>query len=110
MSETKNAIITRATITTEYGILNVELSFDYGSMCQQLGGYVLYLPKSCKHHKVSSIAGHYIFRIMELAGVTKWDSMVGRTVRVICEHEKIHAIGHIVKDDWYFLANEMYLE
>ena len=28
-------------------------------------------------------------------------TIAGRTVRVKREHSKVHAIGHIIKDDWF---------
>ena len=100
----KNAIIESARITTEdHNLLSVWLTLDYGGSGQGFGGYSLYLPKSFKHHNPSgpNYAGHFIWRCMEIAGVTEWDRLVGKTIRVRHEHSKVHAIGHIVKDDWF---------
>jgi hypothetical protein len=102
----RNAIIKDATITSEdYGILSAWVTLDYGGMVQGFGGYVLYLPKSAKHHKLESVAGHFIWRVMEIADVTRWENLAGKTVRVKTNggmlNEKIEAIGHIVKEDWF---------
>lgn len=100
--EIKNAIIEDATITSEErGFLDCWLRLDYGGCGQGFGGYVLYLPKSFQNHKLNSVAGHFIFRVMEVAGVTRWQDLKGRTIRVKAEHSKVHAIGHIVKEDWF---------
>ena len=104
MMETKNAIIKDASITcSDHGVLSAWLTLDYGGSCQGFGGYSLYLPKSFKHHNPAgpNYAGHFIWRVMEVAGVESWDRLVGKTIRVKAEHQGVHSIGHIVKDDWF---------
>lgn len=101
-TEIKNAIIESAEITfADRGILDCWLALDYGGTGQGFGGYALYLPKSFDHHSVLSVAGHHLFRIMEIAGVEKWSQLKGKTIRVEGTWGKIERIGHIVKDDWY---------
>ncbi len=102
MAEIKNAIIKSATITNDdHGVLSAWLMLDYGGAGQGFGGYSLYLPKSFTHHKMSSPAGHFIWRCMEVADVTAWEKLPGKTIRVRATRGGIEAIGHIVKDDWF---------
>jgi len=101
-SEIKNAIITSATITTEdHGCLSAFLGLDYGGSGQGFGGYALYLPKTYKHHTVDSGGGHFIYRTMEVAGVTKWGDLKGKCIRVRGSDSHVDAIGHIINDDWF---------
>jgi hypothetical protein len=99
----RNAIITHAEITTEdHGLLSAWLTLDYGGTGQGFGGYSLYLPKSFNHHDAKAgFAGHFIWRVMEVAGVSRWSHLTGKTIRVRQSHSGVEAIGHIVKDDWF---------
>lgn len=103
-AETKNALIKSATIRNDdHGLLSAWLSLDYGGSGQAFGGYSLYLPESYRHHDKCgpNYAGHFIWRVMEIADVSEWSRLPGKTIRVKAEHHTIHAIGHIVKDDWF---------
>ena len=100
----KNAIITNATITNDdHGVLSAWLTLDFGGGGQGFGGYALYLPRNFKHHKgAANLAGLFIWRVMEIAEVSEWGKVVGKTIRARGEeYGQIDAIGHIIKDDWF---------
>jgi hypothetical protein len=100
--EPKNAIIESAKLSKgDRGFLDCWLYLDYGGAGQGFGGYALYLPKSWDHHKLESVAGHHIFRILEIAGVEDWDQLKGKSIRVKAQHGGVKAIGHIIKEDWF---------
>lgn len=105
----RNAVIKSARITSDdHGLLSAWLDLDYGRTGQDFGGYSLYLAKSFTHHDLRgpNYAGHFIWRVMEVAGVTEWSKLSGKTIRVKQEHTSVHAIGHIVKDDWFNPAED----
>jgi hypothetical protein len=102
--ETKNAIIKSATISNDdHGLLSAWLHLDFGGSGQGFGGYALYLPKSFTHHNLGgpNYAGHFIWRVMEIAEVSEWSKLVGKTIRVRGSWSSVEAIGHIVKNDWF---------
>jgi len=105
MAEIKNAIITEARIDDgERGMLTAWLMLDYGGTHQGFGGYALYLPaKSYKNGGASggNYAGVFLHRCMEIADVSDWSKITGKTCRALVEDGRIQAIGHIVKDDWF---------
>ena len=100
-----NAVIESATITNDdHGLLSAWLMLDYGGGGQGFGGHCLYLPRTFEHHvDGGNYAGHFIWRVMEIAGVSEWGKLHGKTIRVKKTDEwgQIIAIGHIIKDDWF---------
>lgn len=105
----RNAVITAAIITNDdHGLLSAWVHLDYGGHgAQGFGGYALYLPQDFSAAtNQRNYAGHFIWRVMEVAGVSEWGRLTGKTVRVRAEHSKVHALGHIVKDDWFDPAKD----
>ena len=103
--EILNAVIERVSIANDdHGCLSAWISLDFGDSSHQgFGGYALYLPKSFTHHKLESMAGHFIYRAMQIADVDEWSKLKGKTIRVKKQDHfsTIQSIGHIVKDDWF---------
>ncbi len=104
MIELRNAIIRGATLSTaDHGLLSSFLDLDYGGSGQGFGGYALFSPGWTLS---ANYAGLWIWRCLEVAGVTEWSQLKGRTIRAKFEWTKVHSIGHIVKDIWFDPANE----
>ena len=109
MIEIKNAKIRSTTIGIEdHGIMTVNIELDYGDVFQGFGGYGLdaYDKKSKK--RIPHIAlSHFITRVMEVVGVNKWEDLKGKIIRVKAESTKCHAIGNVLKDEWFDPSEEL---
>ncbi len=103
----RNATIDSACFDTERG-LTAYVYLDYGNSGHQgFGGYLLYAPQDwAAYEGQANYAGHFIWRVLEVAGVSDWSKLAGKTVRVRAEHSKVHAIGHITKDNWFNPSEE----
>ena len=106
--EEKNAIITGAEIMIDdHGCLSAWVYLDYGGSGQGFGGHALYLPRDFSNHgDGKNYAGIFVWRVLEVVGVERWSDLKGKTVRVRATHEKVEAIGHIVKDNWFYPSVE----
>lgn len=83
-------------------LLQAWLHTEHEGGGQGFGGYALYLPKSFTHHELKSHAGHFIFRVCEIAGAKCWEELKGKNIRVDRDQGQIYGIGHIYKDDWFY--------
>jgi hypothetical protein len=103
MIETRNAVIESVRITNDdHGVLSAWVHLDYGGCVQGFGGYVLYVPKSFRHATTQkNYAGHFLYRTMEVVGVTEWTDLKGCACRVRADRGKVHAIGHVIRDQWF---------
>lgn len=99
----RNAVIESVSIVNDdHGMLSAWLYLDYDGSGQGFGGYALYLPKDFTHsNNQKNYAGHFIWRCMEIGGVTEWSHLKGKTIRVKHNDSKVIAIGHIIKNDWF---------
>ena len=58
-----------------------------------------------------SPAGYFIARVLEIAGVDKWSRLPGCIVRAVVERDtSIVAIGHALKNNWFYPALEIPIE
>ena len=94
----RNAIIESAEIFhDENASLTIWIKLHYGdNVSQGFGWRNLY-----QIGKATCLAGHFIWRMMEVAQVREWKHLPGRTVRVKCDHLQVIGVGHIVNEDWF---------
>jgi hypothetical protein len=103
--ETRNAVITNAWIELcDHETLSAGISLDYGDSAQIFGSNGLYTLKRGVGGK--NYAGHFMYRVLEIAGVHRWDLLQGKSIRVLCDDEHVEAIGHIIKSVWFNMDNE----
>ena len=100
--EVRNAVIESVTLTVEdHGCLQGWLQLDLAnSLFQGFGGYSLGSTEDPLGFN-GNIGSDWIIQILEVAGVTKWSDLPGKTIRVRGDRTHIDAIGHIIKDIWF---------
>lgn len=105
--ETKNAVITGTMLGIEdHGIMSCMVFLDYGGGGQAFGGYSLDTPIKDAAGKFLRREGtaygmEFIARVLRATGAESWEKLKGTHVRVRADYGKVHAIGHIIKDQWF---------
>jgi hypothetical protein len=104
--EIVNAKISSTTLGYEdRGILTCYLGLDYVSGSQLFGGYVLDTPIKVdgvfSHREGTAYGMIFIQKILETLEVDSWEKLKGIVLRVKCDHNKVYAIGHFMKDKWF---------
>jgi hypothetical protein len=100
--EERNALIKSTEITWNHGCLTCWLHLDYGGAQQGFGGYALDRYDKTNDCRVGTVYGmEFIQRIMSTVGAS-WEKLPGKHCRArIYDDGRIHAIGHIIHDQWF---------
>ncbi len=117
--ETVNAVIRSTMLGIEdHGILTAMITLEFDGACQGFGGYALDEPVKNKkgdfvRRRGVAFGAEFILQVLNTVGVSKWEDLPGKNIRVVREegiNGLIVKIGHIVKDKWFApkeLAEEM---
>ena len=109
-SETRirNAVITDTMLGIEdHGIFSASITLDYGGTFQHFGGYCLGMPPDTEVDVPSDAASRFIQRTLQVAGVDKWEDLVGRPIRAEASRKGVEAIGHFMNNDWFYPKQEL---
>jgi hypothetical protein len=95
-----NAVIQSASLSIERGLFLTAWLFvkHANGTSQGFGGHALALTWK---ETPADLTGHFVMRCLRVAGAESWKDLVGRPIRVKATHDKVHAIGHFLKDDWF---------
>lgn len=114
-SEIKNALIKNASISmADHGCLTYWLNLEFGSCVCSYGGYCIghgYLGATKFDGSPSGLVA--MMRIMDVVGVSRWEDLNGKYVRVQFSGlgKPIDIIGNIIEDKWFnqreFFAGEV---
>lgn len=106
--ETKNAQISHTMLGYEdHGILTAMIYLNYGGSGQGFGGYSLDRYSKERECRIEDKAcGFFIRRILEVVGVSKWEELASKYIRVKADSSKVYAIGNLLEDKWFNPAEE----
>lgn len=86
----------------DHGILTCWLNMEGDGWGQGFGGYALDCYSSVDKKRHGTIYGmEFIQNILKTLEVDSWEKLKGESCRIEKSHEKIHRIGHLVKDKWF---------
>jgi hypothetical protein len=104
--ETKNALIKSTQLGIEdHGLMSFSINLDYGDSFQGAGGYCLDGPRQDENGDFIKREGtawgmSLIMEILNVVGVSNWEDLPGKHIRVKAHSTGVEAIGHITEDKW----------
>ncbi len=106
--EIKNAIIESTSLGKEgHGILSCMIHLNYGGAGQGFGGHGFDEWDASQKKRIGCAYGmRYLARILEVLEVDTWEKLPGTHLRADAEWGKIHGIGNILKDLWFYPDKE----
>lgn len=90
--EVRNATISSTSLGNDDHGPSFWIHLDYGGAGQGFGGYML----------GGGFTHYVIMGILNTVGVDKWENLKGKPVRVQASDDKVEAIGHYLKDKWFY--------
>jgi hypothetical protein len=99
----RNAKITRTELCFEdHGIFTCYIYLDYGGAGQAFGGYALDDYDEKLDRRIGSRYGiEFLMKLLYTVGVSSWEQLQNRYVRVKADFNKVHAIGHTKENKWF---------
>ena len=103
----RNAKITSTKLGFDRGfIMSCWLHLDYGGGGQGFGGYCLWNMHEESKSKETLWGANYIEQVLKVCGVEYWENLPGTFIRVDSESGKVHGIGNVLADKWFYPTNE----
>lgn len=86
----------------DHGIMTLYLFVEFDGGRQGFGGYFLDTYDKSQEKRIGTVYGmEFLMRTLATVGVSKYEDLKGKMVRLKRENTKIHAIGHILQDRWF---------
>lgn len=101
--ERRNAIITGVMLGYEdHGIFTCMIGLDYNGAGQSFGGYCLDKWSEKEKRRIGTAYGlDWIIQLLKTLDVSTMKKLEGIPVRVEASLDKVHRIGHFLKDQWF---------
>lgn len=99
----KNALIKNVSLSmADHGCLTYWINLEFDDNFCSYGGYCIghgYLGASEFDSSPKGLVA--MMRIMDTVGVSRWENLKGKHVRVQCSGRTIDIIGNIIEDKWF---------
>lgn len=104
LMEIKNATIINVNMSTDdHGGLVISVELNYGGSGQSFGNMMTFNPKFPEN----DVTGFFIYRLMQVVGVGRFENLRGQPVRVKAHHNHIEALGHFIENRWFNFENDI---